>query len=534
MNHLRQLLTSAAWVFKELGPAETLRRIRQRVLTLARQQTYARWIIECEAPAVQAALATPRANNGPLFSILMPVYNVEPRWLTQAIESVLAQTYPHFELCIVDDASPRPELAPLLRSYASREPRIKLHIHTRNGHISQTSNSALAMATGDFVALLDHDDLLPPYALELLARELARFPDADLLYSDEDKIDAQGRRSAPYFKPDFNYDLLLTQNMISHLGVYRTALVRSAGGFREGLEGSQDYDLALRVCEQTSPSRIRHLPYVLYHWRVIPGSTAMGGDQKPYALLAAGRAITDHLQRQGVQAEPLPGYGDTHRVKYALPEPPPQAAAASTGFWRSIAEGVVVAARSEQIWPVLLINLGVGVFYVGPFMAVLPLAVRDVYAGGALELSYVNLAFWAATILASMALVALARRLTLRGRLIAAAVSAGLVILLALSTLPPFPVFLGLIFVWGVGAGVTMTQSRTVVQIVAPASHRARLMSLFQLGLSGGGPIGAVLTGAICALWGLQAAMFLPAAGMALLVLAVLARSRLWSMRTVE
>ena len=218
----------------------------------------------------------------------------------------------------------------------------------------------------------------------------------------------------------------------------------------------------------------------------------------------------------------------------ALPEPPPLAAAASTGFWRSIAEGVVVAARSEQIWPVLLINLGVGVFYVGPFMAVMPLAVRDVYAGGALELSYVNLAFWAATILASMALVALARRLTLRGRLIATAVSAGFVILLALSTLPPFPVFLGLIFVWGVGAGVTMTQSRTVVQIVAPASHRARLMSLFQLGLSGGGPIGAVLTGAICALWGLQAAMFLPAAGMALLVLAVLARSRLWSMRTVE
>lgn len=323
MNHLRQLLTFAAWVLTELGPAETLRRVRQRVLTLVRRQTYARWITDCEAPAVQAALATPRAPNGPLFSILMPVYNVEPRWLTQAIDSVLAQTYPHFELCIVDDASPRPELAPLLRSYASREPRIKLHLHTRNGHISQTSNSALAMATGDFVALLDHDDLLPPYALELLARELARFPDADLLYSDEDKIDEQGRRFAPYFKPDFNYDLLLTQNMISHLGVYRTALVRSAGGFREGLEGSQDYDLALRVCEKTSPSRIRHLPYVLYHWRVIPGSTSMSGDQKPYALLAAGRAITDHLQRQGVQAELLPGHGGTRRVKYALPDPPP-------------------------------------------------------------------------------------------------------------------------------------------------------------------------------------------------------------------
>lgn len=217
-----------------------------------------------------------------------------------------------------------------------------------------------------------------------------------------------------------------------------------------------------------------------------------------------------------------------------LPDPTPHPPHQQAGFWRSMAEGVVVAAKSEQIWPVLLINFGVGVFYVGPFMAVLPLAVRDIYAGGALELSYVNLAFWAATILASMALVGLARRLTLRGRLIAAAVSAGFFILFALATLPPFPVFLALIFVWGIGAGITMTQSRTVVQIVAPASHRARLMSLFQLGLGGGGPIGALLTGSICALWGLQAAFVLPAIGMALLIGVVLVRSRLWSMRTVE
>ncbi|MFO1157351.1 MAG: MFS transporter [Reyranellaceae bacterium] len=217
-----------------------------------------------------------------------------------------------------------------------------------------------------------------------------------------------------------------------------------------------------------------------------------------------------------------------------LPDPPAHPPHQQAGFWRSMAEGVVVAARSEQIWPVLLINFGVGVFYVGPFMAVLPLAVRDVYAGGSLELSYVNLAFWAATILASMALVGMARRLTLRGRLIAVAVSAGSVILFALSTLPPFPVFVALIFVWGIGAGITMTQSRTVVQIVAPASHRARLMSLFQLGISGGGPIGAFLTGSICALWGLQAAMILPAVGMVLLIGLTVVRSHLWSMRTVE
>jgi MFS family permease len=219
---------------------------------------------------------------------------------------------------------------------------------------------------------------------------------------------------------------------------------------------------------------------------------------------------------------------------WRLPDPPPHAARAHSSFWRSIAEGITEAARSEQIWPVLLVNFGVGVFYVGPFMAVLPLAVRDNYGGRALELSYVNLAFWTATIVASMALVGLARRLSLRGRLVAGAVSMGALILFALASLPPFPVFVALIFVWGLGAGVTMTQSRTVVQIVAPATHRARLMSLFQLGLGGGGPIGALLAGTICSLWGLRAALLLPAAAMLLLIVVVLGRSRLWTMRTME
>ena len=217
-----------------------------------------------------------------------------------------------------------------------------------------------------------------------------------------------------------------------------------------------------------------------------------------------------------------------------LPDPPPHPPVVHPGFWRSVGEGVSAAAKSDQIWPVLLLNFGVGIFYVGPFMAVLPLAIRDHYAGGALELSYMNLAFWAATIVASMALVGLARRLTLRGRLIGGAVLTGAVVLLLLAQLPPFPVFLALIFVWGLGAGITMTQSRTVVQIVAPATHRARLMSLFQLGLSGGGPIGAFLTGTICSVWGLKAALLVPALAMLLMIAIVLLKSRLWSMRTVE
>lgn len=217
-----------------------------------------------------------------------------------------------------------------------------------------------------------------------------------------------------------------------------------------------------------------------------------------------------------------------------LPRPPAHRPTQQPGFWRSIGEGFSAAVKSDQIWPVLLLNFGVGVFYVGPFMAVLPLAVRDNYHGGALELSYVNLAFWAATIAASMVLVGLARRVTLRGRLIGAALAIGAVVLIALSTLPPFPLFVALIFVWGIGAGVSMTQSRTVVQVIASATHRARLMALFQLGLSGGGPIGAFLTGSICAVWGLEAAMLLPALAMILLIGFVLVRSRLWTMRTVE
>lgn len=217
-----------------------------------------------------------------------------------------------------------------------------------------------------------------------------------------------------------------------------------------------------------------------------------------------------------------------------LPDPPPHPKTGHQGFWRSIGEGVSAAAKSDQIWPVMLLNFGVGIFYVGPFMAVLPLAIRDHYAGGAAELSYMNLAFWAATIVASMALAGLGRRFTLRGRLIGCAVLTGAVILLLLATLPPFPVFLALIFVWGIGAGITMTQSRTVVQIVAPATHRARLMSLFQLGLSGGGPIGALLTGTICSVWGLEAALLIGGLAMLLMIAIVLLRSRLWSMRTVE
>ena len=219
---------------------------------------------------------------------------------------------------------------------------------------------------------------------------------------------------------------------------------------------------------------------------------------------------------------------------WRLPEPPPHPPVEHPSFWRSIADGIAEAARSEQMWPVLLLNFGIGVFYVGPFMAVLPLVVRDVYHGGAAEIAYVNLAFWAGTIVAAFAFAGLARRFTLRGRLVVGAVSVGAVILLGMALQPPFLALNALCFVWGLGAGITLTQGRTILQIVAPPSHRARLMSLFQLGLGGGGPIGAFVAGSLASMLGLKLAMMLPALAMVALITMVLMFSRIWTMRTVE
>jgi len=219
---------------------------------------------------------------------------------------------------------------------------------------------------------------------------------------------------------------------------------------------------------------------------------------------------------------------------WMLPDPPAHPPGRHPSFWRSIADGIAEAARSEQIWPVLLLNFGIGVFYVGPFMAVLPLVVRDIYHGGAAEIAYVNLAFWAGTIVAAFAFAGLARNLTRRGRLVVCAVALGAMILLCMALQPSFAVMNVLCFIWGLGAGITLTQGRTVLQIVAPPTHRARLLALFQLGLGGGGPIGAFVAGTLASVLGLQLAMVLPALAMVVLITAVLTFSRVWTMRTVE
>lgn len=261
---------------------------------------------------------TEALKTKPLISILMPVYNCTSAWLDEAVSSVRAQIYPHWQLCIADDASTDPNVRLLIERWALIDSRIKTVFRMGNSHISATSNDALALAEGEWVALLDHDDVLAEDALFWTVEAINKHPDCRLVYSDEDKIDEAGIRSDPYFKCDWNPDLFYSQNMFSHLGVYHTALVREVGGFRLGLEGSQDYDLALRCLEKIRPDQVHHIPRVLYHWRMHADSTAHTADAKPYAMIAGARALNDHFERQCIQAKAESvGYG--YRVRYALP-----------------------------------------------------------------------------------------------------------------------------------------------------------------------------------------------------------------------
>lgn len=238
----------------------------------------------------------------PKISILMPTYNVEEKWLTKCIESVIGQFYGNWELCIADDHSTDESVRPLLEKFAAEDDRIKLFFRPENGHISRATNSALKIATGEFVALLDNDDELAPIALYEVVKLLNRQPDLDLIYSDEDKIDMEGRRFDPAFKPDWSPDLLLGTNYISHLGVYRKTIMDKIGGFRVGLEGSQDYDLVLRFTEQTTADKIGHIPQILYYWRILPSSTAADQSTKSYAFDAGLTAVQDAIQRRGIKA----------------------------------------------------------------------------------------------------------------------------------------------------------------------------------------------------------------------------------------
>ena len=267
-------------------------------------------------------LAVSRMEQPPLISVVMPTFNSNPDWLEQAICSVCNQLYPHWELCIADDASTDARVAALLGKYSARDRRIKVAFRETNGHIAECSNSALALATGDWIVLLDHDDVLAEDALYQVAKGIGQNPDVEMIYSDEDKVDEKGNTFAAYFKPDWNLDLFYSQNCFSHLGCYKKSLVEQAGGFRAGYEGSQDYDLALRCLAFVRSGQIRHIPAVLYHWRVHQESTACDASAKPYAMKAGEKALNDHFQRQNIRGKvALQEFG--YRASYEMPHPIP-------------------------------------------------------------------------------------------------------------------------------------------------------------------------------------------------------------------
>ncbi|MEJ2404298.1 MAG: glycosyltransferase [Candidatus Thiodiazotropha sp.] len=291
--------------------------------------TYSIWIRDVEPVGLPKLYAIEDLNereDAPLISIVMPVYNVDEGWLRKAIDSVLAQTYEHWELCIADDASTRPHIKRVLNEYVSRYKRIKVVYRENNGHISAATNSALQVASGDFVGFMDHDDVLAPFALFFVAQEIVLYPDASLIYSDEDKLNDEGVRYDHYFKPDFNPDLMRSHNMICHFGVYRRSLLEKIGGVREGYEGAQDYDMALRCLRHLDTRKqVRHIPWILYHWRAIPESTASGVEAKSYAMKAAIEAVEDDLKERGIDAKVSESelIGGMIRVQYPVPENPP-------------------------------------------------------------------------------------------------------------------------------------------------------------------------------------------------------------------
>ncbi|EEY70981.1 glycosyltransferase family 2 protein [Grimontia hollisae] len=260
-------------------------------------------------------------NNTILFSIIIPTFKPDLTTFKSMFDSVMGQTYQHWQLIIVDDASNCQALSDLLITL-NDNPKINIVTQRKNGHISKASNIGLELANGDYLLLLDQDDIIHPDALKCVAYYLGQNPNARVLYSDEDKIDAKGNHHSPHFKPAFNPDLLYSHNYISHLGVYQRELVEKVGGFREGYEGSQDYDLLLRCLEHCKPEEVVHIPYVLYHWRAVPGSTAFAESEKGYAQDAGLRALQDHLGPKGVSVE-LGKLPNTYRARWPIPAKAP-------------------------------------------------------------------------------------------------------------------------------------------------------------------------------------------------------------------
>jgi Predicted glycosyltransferases len=282
---------------------------------------YSKWCDTYEKKYTQSEIDSINDNlqNKPLISFLVPVYNVEERYLRACIDSILAQYYQNWELCIADDCSTAPYIRPLLTAYMQKDSRIKVVFREENGHISKATNSALSIANGEYIAFVDNDDVILPQALLEVVKLINEHPDADMIYSDEDKINDIGNlRSSPFFKPDWSPDAFWSHMYCCHFNVYRKEIADRIGGLRVGFEGAQDYDFVFRFTEQTTA--IYHLPQVLYHWRMIPTSTASGIENKNYAYHATIKAKQDALKRRNYNGFVETSEGNSNTNVVFLPE----------------------------------------------------------------------------------------------------------------------------------------------------------------------------------------------------------------------
>lgn len=294
-------MTRRVWEIWREGGASLVRDYMLSERAAARREArYQRWRREIEPALLTAeAVSNELVARGPRFSIIVPAFNTPAVMLRACVESVLAQTYPKWTLLLVDDGSTQAETTAALHECARRDDRIAVIRRPRQGGVAAATDEGLRAAEGEFIALLDHDDELSPHAMAAMARRIIAQPDVDVLFSDEDKIDEQGRRHTPVFKPAFSPHHLFTSNYLCHLLVVRTALVRDVGGMRGEYNGAQDYDLVLRCIERTR--HIAHVPLVLYHWRTHAQSTSGAGRAKPWAAEAGRRALRDAMQRRGLE-----------------------------------------------------------------------------------------------------------------------------------------------------------------------------------------------------------------------------------------
>lgn len=268
------------------------------------------------SPGELARQREEKFSPAPLFSIVTPLYHTPAKLLRAFLDSVIAQSYENWELCLAD-GSEGDAAEKLIRKHYGKERRIRyLHLKKNMG-ISGNTNAAIKMARGDYLAFADHDDMLTPDALYECANMLRAHPETELLYSDEDLVDGEGRALVPHFKPDYNPDLLLCMNYICHLTVVKKELQQRTGLLRKEFDGSQDYDFLLRCTEQTE--QIRHIPRVLYHWRMHEGSTAGSSGNKNYAVQAGLRALREHYRRMEIPARAMyTGVTVVYRTRYEI------------------------------------------------------------------------------------------------------------------------------------------------------------------------------------------------------------------------